>query len=352
MQPHILSKLRPLTAALLCLYIPMALTQENAFPVTLTQARIHDLTVALTVPGSLESLAQPQIAAEISGRIIHLHVDEGAQVKRGQTLAELDAEPYHLALQQAQADQARLNAQIKNQKRTLARVRDLLKQNSSAQSEVDKAATELAVLEAELTGAQARSAEARYRVSKNTLTSPITGAVQQRFVSEGDYVNTGTLLFQLVALTPLRARLYFPETLANQLNLGSEVTLQLATHTAAPINATISALRPMLNPANRGLEALVEFPNPGTWKPGASVNAQVILETRKNSIMIPEIALVRRPAGTVVYRVVNGKAQAHIVETGLRDNGLIEIRAGLGVGEEIVLDGAGFLSDGTAVIVK
>jgi RND family efflux transporter MFP subunit len=343
----------PLHALLwLCALFPLsAPAQDNAVPVTLAQAATRDLVVSVEVPGALESLAQPQVAAEIAARVVALHSDEGASVAQGQALAELDAEPYRLALQQAEADQARLQAQIKNQQLTLARLRNLLKQNSSAQSEVDKAATDLAVSQAELAGAQARIAEARYRLSKSTVASPVAGAVQQRLVSVGDYVQPGTPLFQVVALSPLRARLYFPESLAGQIHIGQTARLSLPGQTP-PAEAAISALRPMLNPANRGLEALVEFANPGGWKPGYSVTASVTLETRNNRVMIPEAALVRRPVGTVVYRVVDGKARAQTVETGLRDNGLVEIRAGLAAGEEIVLDGAGFLSDGAAVAVN
>jgi membrane fusion protein, multidrug efflux system len=324
---------------------------NDAIPVTLTPALMRDVAVIVEAPGALESLAQPHIAAEIAARILALYADEGAPVKQGQTLAELDAEPYRLTLQQAEAEQGRVQAQIKNQQLTLARFRNLLKQNSSAQSEVDKAATDLAVLQAELAGAQARIAEARYRLSKTTISSPVTGAVQQRLVSVGDYVQPGMPLFQVVALNPLRARLYFPENLADQIQPGQIARLHLPGQTQT-IEAAISTLRPMLNPANRGLEALVELPNPGHWKPGYSVTASITLDTHPKRVMLPEAALVRRPVGTVVYRVVDGKAQAQVVETGLRDNGLVEIRLGLAAGEEIVLDGAGFLSDGAAVAVK
>jgi RND family efflux transporter MFP subunit len=343
-----------LSRRLICLILFLAAAPAialEALPVTLIEAVSRDVEVAAEAPGDLESLAQPKVAAELAGRLLSLSVDEGAAVSAGQILAEIDAETYRLALQQAQAEQARLQAQIKNQQLTLDRFRNLVKQNSTAQSDLDKAATDLAVFQAQLAGAQASMADARYRLSKSLVHSPAAGVIQQRFVSVGDYVQPGAPLFQVVATTPLRARLYFPESLAARIQPGQAVKLSLPGQAEEPAAATISALRPMLNPANRSLEALAEFPNPGGWKPGSSVMARIVLEIRSGAVLVPEAALARRPAGMVVYRLENNQARAQVVETGLRDGKLIEIRSGLKAGESIVFDGAGFLSDGAAVHV-
>ena len=87
----------------------------------------------------------------------------------------------------------------------------------------------------------------------------------------------------------------------------------------------------------------------GAFRGGGSVNARVILSVRENALMVPEQAVVLRPAGKVVYVVKDRRVAQRVVETGLRQDGLQEITKGLAAGEVIATDGAGFLSDGAAV---
>ena len=338
-----------------CLYLNASAQDEsptNAVSVTVTQSTRRALEVTIEVLGDLESLAQPTIAAEISGQVVAINVDEGNPVKQGQTLAELDAKPYQLALAREQAEQQRLQALIKNQELTLERYQNLVQKNASAQSELDKAKTDSAVLQAELAGVQVRLEEAQYNLSKTVITSPVTGTIQRRLVSVGDYLQPGTPLFQIVTTTPLRARLYFPETLAAQIHLGLPVKLTIPEQTKLPVKAAITALRPMLDTHNRALEALAEFDNPGNWKPGYSIKAVVVLETRPRAVMVPAGALVRRPVGTVVYRITNNRAKQQVVQTGRREGDWIEILSGIAAGETIALDGAGFLTDDVPVRVR
>ncbi|NJO15684.1 MAG: efflux RND transporter periplasmic adaptor subunit [Thioploca sp.] len=339
----------------ICVYLNASAQDEpptNAVSVTVTQSIRRAVEVTVEVLGDLESLAQPTIAAEISGQVMAINVDEGNPVKQGQTLAELDAKPYQLALAREQAEQQRLQALIKNQELTLERYQNLVQKNASAQSELDKAKTDSAVLQAELAGVQVRLEEAQYNLSKTVITSPVTGTIQRRLVSVGDYLQPGTPLFQIVTTTPLRARLYFPETLAAQIHLSLPVKLTIPEQTKLPVKAAITALRPMLDTRNRALEALAEFDNPGNWKPGYSIKAVVILERRPRAVMVPAGALVRRPAGTVVYRITHNHAKQQVVQTGQRDGEWIEILSGIAAGETIVLDGAGFLTDDVPVNVR
>lgn len=327
----------------------------QAIPITVTTATVSTLEVTITAMGDLESPEKPMIAAEIAGRILNLTVDEGDTVAEGQILAELDTEAYQIQLEQANAELPRLTALINNQQVTLKRFQDLLKQRSVAQSELDKAQTELAISQAQVVGAQARIKEVRYYLAKSQIVNPVNGVVQQRFVSKGDYVKPGDRLFQIVVTDKLRARLFLPETVATQarLDLPVRLSLGLVEGTAEPtITATISRLRPMLEPSNRALEVLVDFSNDHHWKPGYSAKGVLVLEQRPNAVLVPETSLVRRPAGEVVYLISENHAKQRVVQTGLRKGELIEILTGLKAGESIALDGAGFLSDGALINLR
>jgi RND family efflux transporter MFP subunit len=321
-------------------------------PVTVTQVLNRTLEATAEVRGDLESPATPVVAAEIMGRIIALKVEEGDIVEKGQVLALLDRENYEIALERTEAELTRIEALIDYQKMTVKRFQNLVRQNSSAQNELDRAQTELRTLQAQYKGANAQIKEIRYQLTRTTIVSPVGGMIQRRKVSIGDFVKQGDGLFQIIVVKPLRARLYFPETLVNQIQPGLTVLIQRLGHDESPAKTVLDRLLPMLDPANRGLEGLVEFRNPDGWQPGMSIRARIVLETRQQALLVPALSVVRRPAGEVVYKVVDNKAVQQIVDTGLHENDLVEIRQGLQRGDRVVVDGASFLTNGAALTIR
>lgn len=317
-------------------------------PITTTPVVQRPLIVTTLIRGTLESPTVPLIAAETAGQITQIAADEGDSVKKGQLLVKLDSEIYQINLESAQADIPRLNALIANQQLTLKRYQSLVARQSSSQNELDKAKTDLEVLLAELAKTKVKMKEIQYRLDKTQIFSPIAGLVYQRLVSTGDYVQTGTPLFRLVATEQLHARLYVPETLVDRIQAGQAVQLE-TTVKEQKIDAKVTRLRPMLNPTNRALEILVWFDNLYHWKAGTSVIATLALETRPHALMIPERCIVSRPAGNVVYAVGKGVAKQRPIQTGQRDGEWMEITQGLAVGEKIALEGAVFLTDGATV---
>jgi multidrug efflux pump subunit AcrA (membrane-fusion protein) len=84
---------------------------------------------------------------------------------------------------------------------------------------------------------------------------------------------------------------------------------------------------------------------------GASVRADVVLQRRPDAIMVPQVALVRRPAGDVVYVVEEQKVREQPVRRGERNGEQVEIIEGLKGGETVAVDGAGFLTNGASISV-
>jgi RND family efflux transporter MFP subunit len=117
------------------------------------------------------------------------------------------------------------------------------------------------------------------------------------------------------------------------------------------VASTITEVRPSVNPANRSITVIVDFDNPGSWRPGASVRADVVLAVRPDAVTVPQVAIVRRPVGDVVYVIRDGKAEERPVKRGLRSGARVEILEGLAAGEVVAVDGAGFLTQGAGVDV-
>ena len=108
----------------------------------------------------------------------------------------------------------------------------------------------------------------------------------------------------------------------------------------------------MITEGSRTIDVIADVEGELNWQPGASVMGTVVLGEQEAALMVPEQSLVLRPAGEVVYVVRNNVAYQTVVKTGVRQNGLIEVLEGLNTHEIIVVDGAGFLTDGAAVSVQ
>ena len=334
----------------LCLLAATAVfAQGRSIRITTVQperANVEDIEWAV---GLIETRTSSQVAAEVAGEVVAVLVDEGQRVAAGAVLAEIDSSEYQLDRNREQAEARRLGALLRQQERELERARKLKEQNLIAEEELDSIGAELDALRQQVVGAQAQVNSTDRRLMKTRLVAPVDSEVATRNIDIGDYVQTGTVAFDLIDMQNLRVRLPFPEYRAPQLTKGLPVRLTSAAAGDSVVNAVVSDIRPSVNPSNRSLTVIVDFENPGGWRPGASVRADLILSMRENSLLVPQVAVVRRPAGDVVYSIEDGVAREIVVERGRRRERMVEILGGLTGDEIIAADGAGFLADGANV---
>lgn len=337
-----------LLAAALLLPAQGAMAQGRVVRVTAAEAERRAVEVTEWAVGIIESRFAPQVSAQVSGEVVKLYVDEGAAVEAGAPLADIASQEYRLERTAAEADVQRLQALLDNEQRALARARELFRDNLVSADALDQAESQLKARQGELAGAEARLADSERLLGKTRLLAPVRSQVATRQIDVGDYVQTGTVAFDLVDVENLRVRLPFPEYQAPRLRTGLPVRLSSAASDQT-VSADISEVRPDVNPANRAITVIVDFANPGSWRPGASVRAEVVLEVRPDALLVPQVAVVRRPAGDVVYVIEDGVARERPVRRGERNGAFVEILDGLAPGERVAVDGAGFLTNGAAV---
>ncbi|RMD78662.1 MAG: efflux RND transporter periplasmic adaptor subunit [Gammaproteobacteria bacterium] len=348
-----LACLAALAGALPAAPVPAAPAAARApVPVTVQAAQLRPVEEVVRVVGTVRSKGAPVVAAEVPGRVVQVAVEVGDTVERGQLLAALDDRDARLARDRARADIRRLKALLKAQELQVRRYRGMLRKKFIPQSVLDEAVAQRDALREELAAARAALADAELRLSKVRILAPVAGRVEARLVAEGDYVKVGTPLFRLTTARWLRAELAFPERLAGRIRPGLAVRLRSPAAPGQPVSARLSEVRAGIDPASLALLAYVELENPGRWRPGASVDAEAVLAVRPRAVVVPEAAVVLRPRGQVVYQVAGGRAVERMVRTGVHLDGLVEIREGLPPGAEVVVDGAGFLSDGARVAVQ
>jgi RND family efflux transporter MFP subunit len=327
---------------------------RQAVAVKVAESRQQEVRVELYSVGRLVSRNTPQLAAEVDGRIVEILVDEGQPVAEGQELARLDTTALELSRREAQAAIEQLNASVANEQRRVERYRDLSKRDVIPQERMDDAEAQLAVYQASMAAAEARLAIVEDRLHKAHLLAPVTGVVERRHVSVGDFVKVGTPLLSVTDTRSLRAELPFPETVGAQLHVGQTLFLESPVAPGVRLEARVNQIRPQVGAMSRSLLVIADLENPGPWRPQATVEAIAVVERRDDAVVVPLLSVVERPAGDVVYLLERGDphtVRQQVVEVGARQDGWVEIRQGIGPGVKLIADGANYLSDGAPVAV-
>lgn len=324
--------------------------------ITVTQVKSAAFEVTEDTLGTLEAVINPKIAAEVAGKISKVLVVAGTPVKQGETLAVIDATDFLLQNQVEQADVKRLEALLAQQGKLVERQQSLVAKGFLSRNAADDAMAQRAAIVEQLAAAQARTGLGQRAVGKTTVTAPYAGVIESRMIAAGDYVKLGDPLFQLVSNQRLRAHLPFPESAAPRLARGQPVQITSPQAPGKIFNAKISDIRPAVAESSRALDVIVDLDGAGLLRAGGSVNASVQIAAKTAALVVPEQSVVLRPAGKVVYAIVDtdGKktVQQRIVQAGAKKGGVIEILAGLREGELVAQDGAGFLTNGATVTIK
>lgn len=316
--------------------------------VSIAKVSTQSIEITEDTIGSLEGLIDPTLTSEVAARIIKVHVSVGDHIKKGQLIATLDSGDFNMQRNEAQAEVARIQAQLDNQAKTVARSQALVNKKFISQNAVDNDLAQQNVLREQLTGAKARISSINYASSKTKIYAPADGTIEKKIVDSGEYVRIGDPIVQIIGNQKLRAHIPFPEHIASKIKAGQ--TIRLTTPTSSDeVIATVKEIKPLVMADNRAVDVIADVSNQAGWQAGASINAQVILSKKDDVLAVPEQSVVLRPAGEVVYVIQNERAYQRIIKTGQRKAGLVEVLSGLDEGLDIAVDGASYLTDNIEV---
>jgi len=299
--------------------------------------------------GLIYSKSSPSLAVEVSGRVVEIIADVGDEVKAGDILAKIDSEKYNLQLSQAKAEIARLSALLVNQELDLQRAEKLFKDNLVSEEMMDRTKANFNALKEQMNAADAQLQNAKRLIEETNIKAPIESKVAIKHIDTGDYVQPGMVVYELVDTKNLKVNLSFPEYLSPKLKKGLEVRITSPTNPDEIVVSKIKDIKPNIDARNKSLTTIIDFENPGTWLPGASSRATVVFSKFENAIVVPQISVVRRSIGEVIYVVKGNTVKETPVKTGLRKEGYIQILEGITLNDEIVKDGAGFLADSSII---
>jgi membrane fusion protein (multidrug efflux system) len=308
----------------------------------------------LRASGDLEARFHTEIAAEVAGRVTELSVDEGGAVEEGAIVLELDPERRQLDLQAAKARLAQARANLRKEKSQTDRVRKLRLENVSSIQQLEEAETTLLLAESAVRAEQAEVGVAARALADASVAAPFAGLVARRAVELGQFVQPGTVLFELVSLDRLEVVFAVTELDTALVHTGQKVQIQVGAFQDRVFEGTVTFVAPTIDPATRTLRVKAGVDNQeGLLRPGLFARVSLGVNRPENVLMVPEEALIQRAGGVSVYRLLEGDRVERVsVMTGASANEQVEIRGDIRPGDRIIRRGHGGLADGMAVIVR
>jgi membrane fusion protein (multidrug efflux system) len=370
--------LHPLTAAALAgllLATGCGKAGQAARPAATPPAlEVHVLTVrpqpvALTqeLPGRTSAFRVAEVRARINGIVLHRRFTEGANVKAGDVLYEIDPAPYQAALDSAKANLAKAEAGLASAKAQAARYHDLVGTDAISRQTYDDAVANQLSFAASVAAAQAAVQAAGIDLGYTRVTAPIDGRIGRAEVTEGAYVQQGaaTLLATIQQLDPLYVDLTqsaddvlrLKQALASgrlQRPAGTTLSFSLTYGNREPY-AEIGALEfsdVSVDPSTGMVTLRGTMPNPHLdLLPGMFVRATIDEGTAPDALLVPQSVVSRNAQGQATVMIVGegDKVELRVLQTPRAVGADWLVTAGLKPGDRVILDNRQKIRPGSPV---
>jgi membrane fusion protein (multidrug efflux system) len=326
----------------------------QAVPVTITPVVAMDLEDRIEATGQLLARDHARIAAEVSGQVTEILVEEGLSVRAGEAVLSIDPERRNLERDSARARVDEVRAALREQERNFRRIAELRERGVASEEQRDQAETEQKLARSRLDAAVAEFGVLERALRDANVTAPFDGFVARRFVSRGEYVAPGDELFELVALDPIEVEFHLPEADSSRVATGQTVDVRVAPFPDESFDGQVTLVSPTIDPSSRTLRVKAQLQNPdGRLRPGLFARIDLGVALRPDVPMVLEEAILRRAEGAIVFRSVDGNRVERVsVETGAHHAGHVEVVKGLAPGDLVVSRGGDRLSEGQSVLAR
>lgn len=307
---------------------PAAGTEVERPPVNVvvTRLELRTLTERIRLSGSLEPWVDVQISTELGGAVESVGFDKGRYVRKDQLLAEIGTDLYQSAVEEAEAALTRAQA-------TFEKAEQLFERQAVPRQDLIDATGDLDVRKAQLT-------QARLRLKRSTITSPIGGIAVTRDIEPGEVLAPGAPITVIQRVDRLKAVIGIPETDVAQFSVGDMATIRLDAFPDEEFEGRITFIGPATSGASRTFPADIAVANPGgSLKPGMVAEALLERRTFEDAIVVPRDAVHERDSGMVAIIMDGDRARVRSVTLGAGEGNDVMVLEGLAAGDQLVVEG-------------
>ena len=397
MSPHVKRALAVICASVLLLagcQRKLEVAADQPVPVRLQLPQRVQQPVSVAVSGSVEANVTALTAFQVGGRVLHVYVEEGQQVTKGQLLADLDPTDYRNAVNAAtgEADaaaavNAKARAGLRHQELEQARIdfertqdeyqrlkylydhqslpaNDFHKIEAAflaSQQRYDMAQSgtrdeDKQAASAGHAAANAQLAEAKKRLADCQLRAPISGFIGMRQLEVGVTVAPGVPVISVVDLNPVKVKAGIPESEVGKVRVGDPAEVSIPSLGGQKFEGRVEAIAAASDPASRTYISKVVVPNPSrVLLAGMVSEARLFGGAQENVLTLPGSAIVRDARGvSQVFVVTPGQSRAYgrRVDVGAMIGNEVEIQSGLKGNEQVVVDGQNYVREGSLVKIE
>jgi multidrug efflux system membrane fusion protein len=330
----------------------------RAASVAVAKVQQQDVPVYLVGLGSVTAFYTANIKSRVDGQIMRVNFKEGQTVREGELLIVIDPRPFQVQLEQMQAQLFKDQATLRDAKLNLDRYTTLIPSGSIAQQQVDTQKSLVDQLDGQVRTDQAQINNAKLQLVYCNITAPFTGRVGLRQVDPGNIVHAAdtTPMLVLTQLQPIAVIFTLPEdqlpTVAQHMKNSTLLVeaysrddqTKLATGKLMTIDNQIDQTT-----GTAKLKAVFDNQDNQLW-PNQFVNANLLLETRKSSTVLPTAAILRGPKGAFVYAVkADNTVEARPIAVSLTQGTITVVASGVNPGDTVVTDGQDKLQTGSKI---
>ena len=308
----------------------------------------------ISTVGSVVAARGVGVSTDVPGIVARIVFKSDTQVREGQALAALDT-----SVERAQLASARVRRDLADT--TVRRSRTLLSSGAITQSQLDSD-------EAALMTAATDFVALKAQIDKKTVRAPFAGRIGLRLVNVGQFLSPGTPIATLEAIDAAYVEFTLPQQRVAEVKIGMPVRFTLGPAGTAPVEGTISALEPGIDPVTRAVKVRAAMPKDERMRAGMFGNVAVVLPQRASVVTIPATAVVHAPYGDSVFvaedretdagaliRGEDGKpikiARQQFVRLGESRGDFAAVVGGVRKGQEVVSSGAFKLRNGATIAI-
>jgi RND family efflux transporter MFP subunit len=330
---------------------------EPVVPVEVARARLTPVVVEIPLTGTVTARDHASLSSRVSGLVSAVHVTAGDRVDEGALLISLDPTLEVLGLAEAKAASAEARAVLDEARRRWDEARKLGPRQGIPESEIRAAEAELTIAQTKLERLHAAERYKKELVARHDVYAPFAGVVARRLAEEGEWVDTGTPVLEVVGIENLRLDLRVPQEHYPYIDTDTTVRVRIDAMPARSIDGRIKAKVPLSDSSSRTFLLRVQLPNNELdVTPGMSAQARLRIPGSERVLTVPRDAILRDAYGASrvwALEDLDGApvATQHTVQVGRSFEGNTELRNGLEPGARVVVRGNETLREGQPVRV-
>ena len=329
--------------------------ERKPVPVAVMKAQTIDTYRWVETFGQTEGAQEIEVRPQVGGILRQLNFTEGSFVKKGDTLFELEKEPYEAALTQATAQTAQAQTVLDQALRDWRRAQKLIKADAMSQQEFDKAKNDYMNAKSSLMSAKAKQTSAQLDLDRSRVPAPVDGVAGRSEVNVGALVAANSTLLTTIT-QPDTLRVVF--SISDSVLRNAHLALNNPVHvfvkdSKEPIVAKLDYIGQQVDAKQGTLRLRATLPKTEKLWPGQYVEVRVMIGELKNVVKVPQGAIRQRADGTYsVFLNNNGKVREQSVLLGHWEGSDWIVTNGLKAGDEIIVDNLLRLRDRLAITVK